>query len=109
MSKTPNTAPNATRANEQKVVAQAASSAKQVKAAKAEPKPDPKLGKKIKLVAEKNPKREGSASHARFALYRNDITVEAYLEACVKKGQQRRAARADIDWDTKRKFIELVD
>lgn len=74
-----------------------------------EPKVDATLTRKVRVLAEKNPKREGSASHARFALYATGETVEAYIVACVEAKQQRRAARADIDWDVKHKFIELTD
>lgn len=93
--------------NEARAKAQVAA-AEPAKPAKT-PKVDATLTKKIKVIAEKNPKREGTASHARFALYATGKTVEAYIVACVEKGQQRRAARADIDWDTKHKFIELTD
>lgn len=83
---------------------------KQVPTGKTTPKAakvDETLGKKIVLLADKNPKREGSASHTRFAIYKAGMTVAAYVEACVKAGSKRRAARADIDWDTKHKFIEV--
>jgi hypothetical protein len=74
-----------------------------------EPKTDKVLTMKVKILSEKNPKRTGSASAARFALYKSGASVEAYIAACVEATQQRRAARADIDWDTKHKFIELTD
>lgn len=50
------------------------------------------------LVA--NPKKPGSKSHARFALYQTGQTVSAYLAACAAAGQKARAARADLTWDT---------
>lgn len=56
-----------------------------------------------------NPKKPGSASHARFALYAEHKTVEAYVAACVALGQPnaRRNATADIAWDVKHGFISL--
>ena len=103
---TPNTqttknAPNATRAAQ-------STEKKPAKEAKA-PKVDPILAKKVHIVTDKgaNPKRVGTASHARFAKYKNGMTVSAYLEACGE--DNRRAARADINWDSEHKFIELKD
>ncbi len=93
-------APNASRA------AQAASVPTPAKEPK-EPKVDATLTKTITVLSDKNPKRENSASHARFAIYKTGMTVEAYITQCVADGQLRRAARADIDWDVKHKFIEL--
>jgi hypothetical protein len=99
-------APNPTRA------AEAAKATKPAKEAK-EPKVDPVLAKKIKVITDgaKNPKREGSKSHARFALYANTgkQTAGEYVELSVSKGQSRRAARADLTWDVEHKFIELID
>jgi hypothetical protein len=85
-----------------------AAAEKPAKAAK-EPKADPVLNKKIKVITDKgaNPKRVGSASHARFAKYKDGMTVSAYLESC--GAENRRAARADIAWDSEHKFIELAD
>jgi len=108
-SQKPSAAPNATRAQ---MVAndKAAKEAKEAKPAK-EPKVDPILAKKILIKTEggKNPKREGSKSHARFALYKNNQTVADYIDLAVKGGQSRRSARADIAWDQQHKFIELAD
>ena len=53
----------------------------------------------ITLVATENPKRPGSASFARFALYQTGMTIAEYLKA----GGQR----SDIRWDTARGFITL--
>lgn len=53
----------------------------------------------ITLTVEKNPKREGSASHGRFALYQNGMTVEAALAAGVKA--------EDLRWDLGRRYITI--
>lgn len=103
-------AANATRAGQAQADTDKKNMSAQKKAAADKPKKtDPLLTKKIRVVADKNPKREKSASHARFALYASGQTVESYIVRCVEKGQLRRAARADIDWDVKHKFIELTD
>lgn len=96
-------APNATRAAEQKTTA-----AKPAKVAKVAT-PDPVLTKKVHVITDKgsNPKRVGTASHVRFGKYKNGMSVAAYLEACGE--DNRRAARADINWDVEHKFIELKD
>jgi hypothetical protein len=57
------------------------------------------VGKKIKLIAKENPKREGSAAHKRFAIYKNGMPVETFLE----KGGRTSAIR----WDLKHGFIAL--
>lgn len=57
--------------------------------------------KKIYILVDKNPKREGSAAWERFKLYRNGSTVATTLEKGVWP--------ADIRWDVKQKFIELRD
>jgi hypothetical protein len=54
---------------------------------------------KIKILAEKNPKREGSAAHGRFALYRNGMLVKTFLE----KG----GTTNDIAYDVKKGYIAL--
>lgn len=46
-----------------------------------------------------NPKKPGSASHARFALYREGMTVSEALAAGV--------TTADVRWDSERGFICL--
>lgn len=47
-----------------------------------------------------NPKRPGSAAHARYAIYRVGMTVDEALAAGV--------TRADVRWDAKMGFIVLV-
>lgn len=46
-----------------------------------------------------NPKKQGSASYDRFALYREGMTVQEFLEAGGTTG--------DVKWDTERGFIKL--
>lgn len=61
----------------------------------------PKLAddKKIRVLVKENPKRKGTAGAKRFALYRSGMTVAAALKAGV--------TRADLNWDTEHKFIEI--
>lgn len=54
-----------------------------------------------------NPKKVGSASHARFALYAQATTVQAYKAAVVAIGQPVRKATADLAWDRKHGFIKV--
>jgi len=56
-------------------------------------------GKKLVILVAANPKREGSASHARFALYKNGMTYESALAAGVTNG--------DIHWDMAHEFIKF--
>lgn len=53
----------------------------------------------ITLKVTANPKLKGSASHKRFALYENGMTVESALHKGIR--------RADLIWDTERDFIEI--
>lgn len=57
-------------------------------------------GKRLKLLAAENPKREGTESYARFALYKNNMLVEEALAAGVR--------RADLDWDQKHGYISIA-
>ncbi len=54
---------------------------------------------KIKVLAAENPKRAGTASHARFELYSGVKTVADYVAAGGR--------RADLDWDVQHKFVEV--
>ena len=54
----------------------------------------------IRVLKAKNPKRSGSAAHARFDLYKKDMTVAEFLAAG--------GWRADISWDLRQGFIEVV-
>jgi hypothetical protein len=53
----------------------------------------------INLLADKNPKRDGSAAHGRFAAYQTGMTVEAALAAGVTRG--------DLAYDAKHGYIEV--
>ena len=73
-----------------------------------EPEPDAEVAPRrpmaqaeqvITLLATENPKRAGSASFARFALYRDGMAVSEYLEAGGR--------RSDLWWDSDRGFITL--
>lgn len=77
---------------------------------KAAPKRELKYAKdaKITLLADKdgkvygpdnNPKNNGSKAAARFAIYKNGMTVQDFVDAG--------GTRADIDNDVKKKFISV--
>jgi hypothetical protein len=53
----------------------------------------------ISYVAERNPKRPGSATHERFKLYEVGITVETAIA--------RGVTRSDVSWDARQGFIRL--
>lgn len=55
----------------------------------------------VQYGPENNPKRVGSASHDRFALYSDGMTIGAAIEKGVKTD--------DIAWDVKKGFIEVVE
>jgi hypothetical protein len=63
--------------------------------------------RRITVLADANPKRAGSASHARFALYKSGMVVEDYVAACAKIGVKRAVAIRDIGWDLGMKFIQV--
>lgn len=50
--------------------------------------------RKIVLVTKENPKREGSASHDRFELYRKAKTVQQFLDAGGTTGDIRHDEKA---------------
>lgn len=54
---------------------------------------------KITLISEKNPKREGSKAHPRFALYKTGQTVGEFIKAGGTFG--------DLDWDSSHGFISV--
>lgn len=54
----------------------------------------------IELLTESNPKRPGSATHARFELYKTGMTVADFLAAGGR--------RVDLRWDADHQFIRLV-
>lgn len=60
--------------------------------------PDPKDASKI-YGPDHNPKRSGSAGHARFALYKDGMTVREAIDAGIWA--------ADITWDKDKGFIKV--
>ena len=104
-STTPAPAPKKAKAKApaKKAKAKKASSKKApAKKAKATGRPSRKapLDGVIKVLVAKNPKRPTSAAGQRFDLYKPGMTVGEFLKAG--------GWRADINWDTKQGFIEVV-
>ncbi len=60
----------------------------------------------VKLVSE-NPRR--GVARERFALYRNGMTVEDYIAAVIRQGEEERVALEDVCWDLNHEFIVLRD
>lgn len=54
----------------------------------------------IELLAAENPKRAGTKTWHRFALYKTGMTVAEFLEAGGR--------RVDLSWDAQRQFIRIV-
>lgn len=54
----------------------------------------------IELLAAENPKRAGTKTWHRFALYRTGMTVAEFLAAGGR--------RVDLSWDAQRQFIRIV-
>lgn len=59
-------------------------------------KSDPR---RIVYVSPTNPKREGTASHARFALYVEGMSIDEFVQAG--------GTIADVKWDSERGFIKI--
>jgi len=57
------------------------------------------LDAKIKVLAKENPKRAGSASFDRFALYSKNATVGDFLAAGGTSG--------DLHWDSEHEYISI--
>lgn len=53
----------------------------------------------VKYGPDSNPKRPGSAGHARFAMYEDGMTVQQALDKGIWS--------ADITWDLERSFIRI--
>lgn len=60
--------------------------------------------KKIKILVEANPKREGSRAADAFDVYKNGMTVAKALEVGKKAG----LTMNDIRWDVAHGFIKLA-
>ena len=65
------------------------------------------LTARIAVLTDGNPKKPGTASYDRFALYYGAETVENYIAAVVAGGATRAKARADLRWDSARGFIAI--
>jgi hypothetical protein len=86
----------------------ATANGKEVKASAEKPGPKkgssrlgPEVGsKKIKLLVKENPRRADTRAHRIYSLYKDNMTVAAFIEAGGGMG--------DIRWDLERKNIELV-
>jgi hypothetical protein len=55
--------------------------------------------RKITYVSPTNPKKQGSASHDRFALYQIGMTIDEFVRAGGTMG--------DVKWDAERDFIKI--
>lgn len=63
--------------------------------------------RRITVLAETNPKARGSKSEARFAVYKDGMTVGEYVLAVRALGRGRRVAIRDITWDVDHGYIRL--
>lgn len=66
-----------------------------------------KLEDKIHIQAGSNPKKAGSKSAERFALYKNGQTVGEYQQALVVAGHDKKSALADVAWDIKHGHVTV--
>lgn len=95
-----------------RIEAQPAPAPKAEKAAKpareGEAKRAPKFAAEMKIAAlVANPKKPGSRAHAVYSLYREGLTVSAFIAACTAAGITETDARANISWDARKGFITL--
>jgi len=65
------------------------------------------LTARIAVQTDGNPKKPGTASYDRFALYYGAETVENYIAAVVAGGSTSAKARADLRWDVARGFVTI--
>lgn len=64
---------------------------------------------KITVLADKNPKREGTRSADVFGCYRDGITVGKFVERVMAlDGGTRGEAVGNLNWDTKKEFISVA-
>jgi len=64
---------------------------------------------RVLVVATGNPKRAGSASAARFALYHDGMTVGEYVAACTALEGAHPRHRQDVLWDVAHGHIKVYD
>lgn len=63
---------------------------------------------KITMVAESNPKREGSKAHARFQLYSGVKTVGEYLaKSTTFEGEELKGTYTDLAYNVGRGYIKV--
>jgi len=65
------------------------------------------LSARIVVQTDGNPKKAGTASYDRFALYYAAETVADYIAAVVAGGSTSAKARADLRWDVARGFVTV--
>lgn len=66
------------------------------------------LGKKLELVREKNPKRDGSRTKVRYEVYREVKTSDEFIRLCEeRKLGSRREILSDLAYDSEQEFIRL--
>ncbi len=63
----------------------------------------------IKVVADSNPKRNGSKSRFRFACYRDGMSVAEYRQAVGRERGDYEAGKCTLDlrWDSERHYIRI--
>lgn len=68
---------------------------------------------RIEVRVSQNPKRAGTKAHARFALYRDGMTVAEYKAACTAHdGKHARPGfryLGDLKWDEERQYVMVWD
>lgn len=58
-------------------------------------------------IVNKAPKAAGTGGGKRYALYREGMTVQQYLDASTKAGNRLGLAKADVMWDFNHEFITI--
>lgn len=63
----------------------------------------------IRLRVEGNPKKPGSKSYRRFALYRDGMSVGNFFDSVKRRYGESEALKTkdDIQWDSERGFISI--
>lgn len=66
------------------------------------------MGKTITLEVSENPKRNGSRTRVRYALYTTGMTTDEYMEKCLAGGLgTKREILSDLSYDSEMGFIKL--
>lgn len=66
-----------------------------------QPRPVLRDDRVIRVLSETNPKKKGTKSYDRFALYEDGMTVQQFVKAG--------GTSADVKWDAERGFIRVED